>query len=110
MFLVARPGAGQADIHVSLCQGRKRFSWRALRRSAHCWACRNPQPRMCASRRWFLPSQNRTSIHCLRSLRTITEDWVCVLCQSRNNSKRASGVWSPSLSRQPQDLAVCALC
>src|SRR2546425_6429400 len=23
MFLVARPGAGQADIHVSLCQGEK---------------------------------------------------------------------------------------
>src|SRR5207253_10613676 len=26
------------------------------------------------------------------------------------NSKRASGVYSPSLSRQPQHLAVCALC
>src|SRR5205807_24052 len=33
-----------------------------------------PAARTCASRRWFLPSQNRTSIHCLRPLRTVTED------------------------------------
>jgi hypothetical protein len=33
-----------------------------------------PAARTCASRQWFLPSQNRTSIHCLRSLRTVTED------------------------------------
>jgi len=51
--------------------------------------------------RWFLPSQNRTSIRRLRSRRTVTENWVSVLRQSWNNSERASGVWSPSLSRQP---------
>src|SRR5207302_6509238 len=33
-----------------------------------------PAARTRASRRWFLPSQNRTSIHCLRSSRTVTED------------------------------------
>jgi hypothetical protein len=30
-----------------------------------------PAARTRASRRWFLPSQNRTSIHCLGSLRTV---------------------------------------
>src|SRR5207248_11731950 len=41
-----------------------------------------PAARTRPSRRWFLPSQNRTSIHCLGSLRTVTEDRVCVHCQS----------------------------
>jgi len=35
---------------------------------------------------WFLPMQNRTSICCLGLRRAVTDDWVCVLCQSRNNS------------------------
>src|SRR4051812_50058713 len=35
-------------------------------------------------------SQNRTSISCLPSFRTITEDGVWVHCQSRNNSREAS--------------------
>src|SRR6266403_1218737 len=30
--------------------------------------------RTCASRRWFLPSQNRTSIRCLGPLKAVTED------------------------------------
>jgi hypothetical protein len=41
---------------------------------------------------WFLLSQNRTSICCLKLRRAIPEDSVCVLCQSRNNSGGASGV------------------
>jgi len=43
-------------------------------------------------------SQNHTSICCLGLRRAFAEDWVCVLCQSRNNSWWASGVWSPSHS------------
>src|SRR6202049_1711063 len=30
--------------------------------------------RTCVSRRWFLPSQNRTSIRCLGPLKAVTED------------------------------------
>jgi eukaryotic-like serine/threonine-protein kinase len=33
-----------------------------------------PAARMCASRRWFLPSQNRTSICCLEPRRAFSED------------------------------------
>jgi len=42
--------------------------------------------------------QNHTSICGLELRRVVAEDWACVLCQSRNNSWWASGVWPPSPS------------
>jgi len=42
--------------------------------------------------------QNQTSICSLELRRAVAEDWVCVLCQSRNNSWWASGEWTPSHS------------
>jgi len=53
-----------ADIHVSLCQEKTDLSQRALRRSAHCRTCQNPQPAGVASRR-LVPALAEPDIHSL---------------------------------------------
>ena len=61
-------GAGCAwftGFHVSLCQEKKQFSWRATEERAKSNLSESAA-RTCASRRGFLPSQNQTSICCLR--------------------------------------------
>jgi len=37
-------------------------------------------------------AQNQTSICSLGLQRALTEDWVCVRCQSRNDFEESSGV------------------
>jgi len=49
--------------------------------------------------RWsLLSSRTRHLFAASGSQGAVAEDWVCVLCQSRNNSWWASGVWTPSHS------------
>jgi len=83
----------------SLVKKKHEFSGRA-QESALFVRSGSTAAHMCLSAGGSCTSQNRTSICSLRLRRAVTEDWVGVLCQSRNNSERASGVWSPSHSRQ----------
>jgi hypothetical protein len=53
------------DIHVSQCQEKKQFSWRATEERAKQSIFGVSGSQSCASRQWFLPSQNQTSICCL---------------------------------------------
>jgi hypothetical protein len=52
------------------CKSKSREKYKSpdarFARSAQRRNLRNPQLAACASRQWFLPSQNRTSINCLR--------------------------------------------
>jgi hypothetical protein len=61
------------DIHVSLSSRRNVVLLRRAPESAHHLLSNHPA-HTCASRRWFLRSQNRTSIRCLGPSRAVTED------------------------------------
>jgi hypothetical protein len=66
--------SGVADLHVSHCQEKNSSPdarYGGARKNQH---IQDPQLATCASRRWFLPSQNRTSIYCLEPRRAFSED------------------------------------
>jgi hypothetical protein len=94
-----------ADFHASLCHEGTRTSPSALGR-ARIRAFSELTVAHRASRQGFLPSQNRTSIHCLRLMGRHRKLGSCSLPVPKQLGE--SRKWSPSLSRQRRDLAACA--
>jgi hypothetical protein len=92
-----------------LSRGNTTLPTRASEERARTTIVRTPA-RICASRLWFLPSQNRTSICCLQLQGS--RHRRLSLCSLPVPKQSGGSLWSDLLRPvgQQRDLAVCALC
>ena len=93
----------------SLSREKSILLTRATEERARTTIARTPA-RICASRRWFLPSQNRTSICCLQLQGS--RHRILSLCSLPVLKQSEGSLWSYLLRSvgHRRDLAVCALC
>ena len=97
-----------ADLHVSLCQEKTQFSGRALQRSAQNAYARTRSSHTCLSA-WFLPSQNRTSIRCLRPCGPSQKIEFVFSASPETIRREPQEFYFHRSVGDRQDLAVCAL-